>query len=178
MEPELIEIFVHAKGQSRVVQASPSETLREVLVRLEIIEVGAQGDLVFVGECEEALVEPDEVDNGEDSLAPVDIDLTLEVLGIKRHRHVHHHPCRHIAVGVNFGKETKKRRFSPAATVETVTRWARKKFHLDTAKADEYVLQFCDSTVRPRSNLHLSQLPEASKCSLCFDLVPEVTPAG
>jgi hypothetical protein len=104
--------------------------------------------------------------------------LCIEVLDLERHRHIHHHPCRTIAVEINYKDKSKTRRFSPAATVETVTRWARKKFHLDAAAASEYVLQFCDSAVQPRSDQHLSQLPEASHCALCFDLVPEVTPQG
>jgi hypothetical protein len=178
METGLIELFVHAKGRSQTVQGAPGDTLSDVLVRLEIIEAGALGDLIFIGECEEALAEPDDLEDGEDNHPAADINLTLEILDLKRHRHVHHHPCRHIAVAANFGGKTKHHRFSTAATVETVTRWARKKFHVDPATAAEYVLQFCGSTVQPRSDQHLSQLVEALKCSLCFDLVPEVTPQG
>ncbi len=178
MESELVEIFVHAKGRSQVVQASPDETLREVLVRVEVLGTSEQDVVIFVGECTEALDEPDDVDGGEDAQAPADIDLTIEVLDLKRHRHVHHHPCRRIAVKVNFGEKTKGYSFSPAATVKTVTVWACKKFHIDAASTSEYVLQFCETTNQPRTDLHLSQLPEATKCNLCFDLVPEVTPQG
>lgn len=178
MDAELIEIFVHAGGRSHVVQASPSETVREVFVRLEVIGAGKPERLTFIGECEEALVELEDVENGADDHPPIDIDLTLEFLNIRHHRHVHHHPCRHIAIDVNFGGATKRRRFSPAATVETVARWARRKFHVDTATAAEYVLQVCGGIAQPRSDQHLSQLAEVSNCALCFDLVPEVTPQG
>lgn len=178
MEPEPIEFFVHAKGRSQVVQAPSGETLRETLIRIDVLKAGEAAGPVFIGSCTEALVEPVEADDGEDMHEPVDIDLTIEVLDLKRHRHVHHHPCRRIAVEVNFAGKTKRRRFSPAATVETVTVWARKKFRIDPASASEYALQFCGTTIQPRTDLHLSQLPEAADCKLCFDLVPEVTPQG
>jgi len=178
MEGNVIEIYVHAGGRSEVVQASPAESLRQILTRRGLIGAGAAEYLTFVGECEDALIEADGVEGGSDTHLPVNIDLSIEVLGLRQHRHVHHHPCRHIAVVVNFGKETKHHSFSPAATVETVARWARRKFHVDPAAASEYVLQFCGSTVQPRSDQHLSQLPEVKNCALCFDLVPEVTPQG
>ncbi len=178
MEPELVEIFVHGKGRSQVVQASPAETLREVLARVDVLGPTEQDAVVFVGECTDALGEPDDVDEGEDAHATADIDLTIEVLDLKQHRHVHHHRCRRIAVEVNFSGKTKRHRFSPAATVETVTRWAHKKLHIDATSASEYVLQFCGTTNQPRTDLYLSQLPEAENCKLCFDLVPEVTPQG
>lgn len=178
MESELVELFVHGKGRSQVVQASPAEKLREVLVRVDVLGPTEQDATVFVGECAEALGEPDDIDDGEDTHAPADIDLTIEVLDLKRHRHVHHHLCRRIAVEVNFGGKTKQHRFSPATTVETVTVWARTKFHIDVANASEYVLQFCGTANQPRTDQHLSQLSEAAGCKLCFDLVPEVTPQG
>lgn len=178
MEGEVIEIYVHAAGRAEVVQAAPAESLRQILSNVGLIGAGGAGYLTFVGECEDALAEADDVEDGSDSHLPVNIDLSVEVLGLRRHRHVHHHRCHHIAVVVNFSSASKRRSFSPAATVETVTRWAREKFHVDPAVASEYVLQFCGSTVQPRSDQHLSQLPEAANCALCFDLVPEVTPQG
>jgi hypothetical protein len=174
-----LELFVHGQGaRPKVVAAAAGDTLREVLIRCEVIAEGRDDILVFVGECDEALREADEVEDGADKHAPVDVTLTLEVLELHRHRHVHHHRCRHIAVEVNFGGKTKRHKFSPAATVEVATRWARKKFHLEGAAGAEYVLQYCDSTKQPRSDQYLGELPEASKCSLCFNLVTEVTPQG
>jgi hypothetical protein len=40
---------------------------------------------VFIGECDEALKEPAEIEDGVDEHTPVDIDPTLEVLEIHRH---------------------------------------------------------------------------------------------
>src|ERR1035437_906766 len=91
-----LELFLHGQGaKPRSVFATPTETLRETLVRADVIREGADEILVFVGECEEALAEPDDVEDGCDTHAPVDISLTLEVLEIERHRHVDCHACRH-----------------------------------------------------------------------------------
>lgn len=178
MENEEIELFAHGEGgRPRVVPARRAETLRTVLGRFE--EVGGGDEiLVFVGECEEALAEGDEVEDGADGHAPVDIDLTVEVLEIERHRHIHCHRCRHVAVEVNFGGAAKRHRFSPATTVGVAARWARRKFRLDPASAAEYVLQLCNSTTQPRAGEHLGELVKAPMCSICFDLVKEITPQG
>ena len=129
---------------------------------LEFLKDDQAEILVFVGECEEALAEPVDSDNGADKHSPVDINLTLGVLGIKRHDHLHCHRCRHIAVEVNFGGKTKHRKFSPSTTVGVVTQWARRKFRLDEAAAAEYVLQLCNSVEQPRSDRHLGELVRGS----------------
>jgi len=179
MAHEELELFVHGHGaKPRVVKVSTGEVLRDVLIRFEIIKEGQDDVLVFIGECEEALFEPDEIEDGVDKHAPVDVALTIEVLELKRHHHIHVHKCRHVAVEVNFSGKAKRRRFSPATTVGTVAHWARKKFHLDKAAAAEYVLQLRNSTERPRPDKHLGELVEPHKCAICFDLVKEVTPQG
>lgn len=133
---------------------------------------------MFVGECVEALEEVDNIEDGVDEHVTVDISLSLAVLEIERQRHVHAHTCRHIAVGVNFGGRTKRHRFSPNTTVGVATEWARRKFHLDPAVAGEYVLRICNSITEPRSTKHLGDLVDGKTCSLCFDLVKELTPKG
>jgi hypothetical protein len=174
-----LELFIHAQGMKpKRIIATSGETLSDVLIRVELIQIDQDDILVFVGECDEALHEPDDIEDGADGHAPVDIKLTLDVLELERHRHVHCHRCRHVAVNVNFGGKAIHRKFSPAATVGIVAEWARKKFRLDPASAAEYVLQLCDSTKQPRSDEHLGELTEAPKCSICFDLVKEVTPQG
>ena|ERR1700683_5449162 len=179
MEGSEIEHFIHAPGGNpKVAVAAAEDTLRDVLIRLEIIRDEPGGLHIFVGECVEALDEGDEVDDGADRHSPVDIDLTLAILEIHRHRHIHVHRCRHVGVDVNFGGKTKRHRFSPNTTVGVATDWARRKFHLDPAVAGEYVLQVCGSPVQPRSDEHLGDLVQSDTCSLCFDLVKELTPKG
>lgn len=175
-----IEIFVHGQGvKPVVVTAASDEILHDVLVRAGAFTASeASTILVFVGECDQALGEADDVDGGVDEHAPVDAALTLDTLGIRNHHHVHHHRCRHVEVDVNFGGQTKHRRFSPATTIAVVAEWARKKLRLDPAGAREYVLQMCSSTERPRADKHLGELVTAPVCAICFDLVREVTPQG
>lgn len=178
MAAKQLEIFLHGAGpKPKVVETASTDILMEVLVRVGAATPGAADILVFVGEWDEALQEPEDVEDGADQHAPADVTKSLEDLALERHRHVHVHRCRHIAVKVNFMK-TKHHRFSPAATVATATAWARKKFHIDPATASEYVLQFCSNTKQPRADEHLGELVGAGDCSLCFDLVKEVTPQG
>jgi hypothetical protein len=174
-----LELFLHGQGaKPRSMFATPTETLREALFRAGMIRERADEILVFVGECEEALVEADDVEEGADLQAPVDISLTVEVLEIERHRHVHCHTCRHVAVEITFNGDTKRRRFSPSATVGTVTQWARRKFRLDPAAAAEYVLQITGTTEQPRSDKHLGELVKAGTCSLSLEFVKEITHQG
>jgi hypothetical protein len=85
----------------------------------------------------------------------------------------------HVAVELNFGGKTKRRRFSPATTVGVVTEWARKKFrNLDPAAVAEYVSEICGTSTQPRPTEHLGELVCATTCSICFNLVKEVTPQG
>jgi hypothetical protein len=173
-----LEFFVHGHGaKPQVIHAALGDRLRDVLVRAGLLQEGQDDMLVFVGESEEALQEPNDVEDGADEQAPVDVNLTLEKLALHRHRHVHCHRCRRIAVDVNFSGQTKERKFSPATTVAVVTRWARKKLKLDDAAAAEYVLRLCGTNDQPRADKHLGELVGAT-CSLCFDFVKEVTPQG
>lgn len=179
MTNQEFEIFVHSQGAKPIaVSAAHGETLKDVLARIPLMQDGRGNMLVFVGECEEALQEPHDVEHGEDEHGPVDVTLTLEILELGRHRHVHCHRCRHVVVAVNYGGKTKHRKFSPATTVGVAAQWARKNFELDPAAAAEYVLQLCNSTEQPRPDKHLGELVGAPTCSLCFDLVNEVTPQG
>lgn len=173
-----LEFFAHGQGgKPQVIHAAPGDRLRDVLVRAGFLQEGEDDVLVFVGESEESLHEPTDLEDGTDEQAPVDANLTLEALALHRHHHVHCHRCRHVAVEVNFSGQTKRRKFSPTTTVATVTRWARKKLHLDDAAAAEYVLRLCGTTDQPRLDKHLGELV-GSTCSLCLDFVKEVTPQG
>lgn len=179
MTGEAIELFIHSQGaKPKAAVAGSHEVLRDVLVRAEVITEGQQELLVFVGEWEEALSEASEIENGEDSHAPVDVSLTIEALELDRHHHLHVHRCKRVAVEVRFNGVTKRHRFSPATTIAVVTQWARKKFNLDPAAGADYVLEICDTTKHPRPNEHLGELVEPPMCAICFKLVREITPQG
>jgi len=171
------EFYLHRHGQKpSVVGARRGQSLRSLLATEA--EVETETLFVFVGECIEALDADVEADDGTDEHAPVEIELTVEVLEIERRRHVHVHGCRHIAVEVSFLGKTKRRRFSPATTIGVVTAWARKALKLEAAAAAEYVLQICGTKIQPRSDEHLGEVAATGVCAACFELVVEVTPQG
>lgn len=170
MKIESLEFFLHGKGDPQVTSGSLTEPLRAVLER-EDATPGA-GLFVFVGEADEIRGESDE-----DAHEPADLGLTLEQLGIKKHTHVHTRAHRRIAVTVYFNGQ-KQHRFSPAATVATVTAWAKVKFHVDPASSGDLVLALKPSGVHPRPDQHLGELLQSGSHELEFDLVREVTPQG
>jgi hypothetical protein len=179
MENEQIEIFIHSEGaKPKVVAATVDEVLRDVLIRHDILKADTVDVFVFIGECDEARHEPDDVEDGTDQHGPVELTCRLHEIDLKRHRHVHVNKCRHVAVDVNFAGKTKRHQFSPATTVGAAAAWARRKFHLDPATAGEYVLQICGTSNQPRPDKHLGELAKHDQCALCFDLVKEVTPQG
>ncbi len=176
MNDDKIELFLHSHGEKpKKVGAGRDERLIDVLTRAGI---NAADVLVFVGEWTEALKEEVNVEDGNDSHEPVDPTQTIERLKIRGHDHVHCHKCHRVAVEVNYGAGTKRHKFSPATTIEVVTKWAKTKFRLDDAAAADLVLQKCGTNDRPRPNQHLGELVEAGNCKICFDLVKEVTPQG
>jgi hypothetical protein len=171
-----IELFLHVSGRKpQVVLAEAEETLRQALRRVDLHLLDGDGHYILIGET---LTEIIDIEGGAHEHATVDIDLKLEVLDLHKHRHVHVHKCKHIVVAVNFSADTKDHKFKPNTTIGTVTDWARKKFHLDPAVAGEYVLQISGTTTQPRSTEHLGDVVHGDTCSICFELVKEVTPKG
>lgn len=180
MGADEIEFFFHEHGQKpRVIVARRGDPLKAALIANQVVAEGGDGLVYVVGECVEALEESAEIEDGCDEHEAIDISLSIEILEIERHKHVHRHRCRRIAVEVHFGGETKRHRFSPATPIRVVTAWARKKFpKLDPAAASNYVLQICNTTKEPRGDEHLGEVVPPGDCSICFNLVPEVTPQG
>ena len=85
MSQQELQLFIHSQGMKpTALVAAPGETLREVLVRIEYLRENQDELLVFVGECDEALKEADEVENGADEHEPVDVNLTIEALELGR----------------------------------------------------------------------------------------------
>ena len=168
-----LEVFVHLPGtRPTVVSAEPTETLRDLLSRLEVENDGAHDILVFVGECDHALTE------GEDSHQPADLDLTLADLDLDKNHHIHCSCCLEIDTNVHFAGKELNRKFSPATTVEVATRWARMNLRLDAAAAAEFVLRLSGTQEQPRPSQHLGELVKGGECKLSFELVKEMTPQG
>src|SRR5712692_6470935 len=87
------------------------------------------------------------------------------------HLRVHVHRCRHVSVTVKFAGETADRRFSPAATIARIKRWAAlQAFGLSEDDASEHVLQIAGTVTRPEPDTHVGTLVHCPDCAIVFDL--------
>lgn len=170
MENASLEIFLHGKGQPKVVFALFTESLRELLQREDALP--SEEQFVFVGEADEERGQSEE-----DTHEPANIELTLEQIGFRQYMHVHTRTVRHVAVTVYYNGQEKKHRFSPATTVAMVTAWAKARFNIDPTNGD-LVLALKPSDVRPRPEQYLGDLLQPEEHKLEFNLVREVTPQG
>lgn len=166
-----LEIYLHGKGAPQVLPAVSSETLRAFLARSDALP--GEGQFVFVGDAIE------DRDNGdEDAHLPAELERTLADLGIARHGHVHTRVVRRVRVTVHYNGQEVQRRFSPAATVELVTAWAKRKLKLDPQASADLVLALKPSLEQPRPDQRLGELLTPGAHELEFDLVREITPQG
>lgn len=170
---ETLELFLHGHGEPKVVEASADEALEAVLARHDALP--ADGEFVYVGEAQQALSDPH---GEEDDHQPADLKLSVLALQLPQLRHIHTRAVRSVEVTVNYNGQAPKRRFSPAATVETVTAWAKKRLHIDAAAGAELVLELEPSKLIPRVDQHLGELLQRGQHALEFNLVKEVTPQG
>ena len=172
MKEATLELYLHGAGHPQVISARLNETLREVLERLNALP--EEGQFVFIGESDEAIHNPEAES---DLHEPINIELTLEQLELHKHMHVHTHAIHRVEVEVYYNGH-KKRRFSPATTIETVTAWAKKKFNIDPSAGADLVLSLRPNNTQPRQDEHLGDLLVPGSCELVFDLVREITPQG
>jgi hypothetical protein len=173
MNTETIQFYLHGKAkQAEVLTALESETLGAVLAKFDALP--GDGQVVFVGEADDALRKPDEE---EDEQEPAELAATLNALGLRKLRHVHTRTVRRVGVTVHFNGE-RKRRFSPAATVATVLEWAKRVFKIDPASGADLVLSLRPAGTIPRPEQHLGELLAPGSKTLEFDLVREQTPQG
>jgi hypothetical protein len=85
------------------------------------------------------------------------------------HLKVHVHRCRHVEVTVGFNGCVVEHRFSPAATVAKIKRWAaEEKFGMTPEEAGEHVLQIAGTP-----GTHVGALTDGRVCGIAFDLVPD-----
>lgn len=172
MKTMTLEIFLHGSGHPRAVTARLDETLKEVLARSDALP--GDGQFVFIGESDDAIRH---IDADADVHESANIELTLEQLDLSKHKHVHTRAVHRVEVTVYFNGHH-KRSFSPAATIATVTAWAKERFHIDPSDGADLVLALRPSGKYPRPDEHLGELLEPGTCALEFDLARELTPQG
>ena len=178
MANKVRELFLHCPdAKPQIIQAALDEKLLDVLVRAGALDDPQTDLLVFVGESDEAWRLPDAPEDRADQHGPVDAALLIQDLD-PQHQHIHCYSCSEVAVDVNFLDRTERRKFSPATTVGVVTTWACSKLGLDDAAATDCVLRICGTVEQPRPDKYLGELGQTKGCSLCFDLVKELTPQG
>ncbi|MGD9721495.1 MAG: hypothetical protein AB7O59_09825 [Pirellulales bacterium] len=171
---EGVTLFVHIEGRDAVkIEAALSELLADVLARAGLEDVGAHH--IFIGECVEALDEADDVNDGEDCHEPVhDHRKHLHHHRIRHGGHIHCHPCRRIKTEVTYNGADKHHRFSPAATVETVRRWALRKFKIGPVDGETLILKIIGIDKPPSPDAHVGDLVRShSECRLSLELVPD-----
>lgn len=172
-ETGTVIFFVHAEGRpAKAVRALATDSVAEIVGR-----AGVQltpGLNIFLGECVDALREPHEIDDGDDSHAPLgDHQHSPHSQGHHVGGHIHCHRCHRVRVVVTYNGQDKRHRFSPATTVETVRLWAIKKFRLSDVDAETLILMVCGVAKPPQVTAHLGELLAAESDQLHFELVPD-----
>lgn len=167
-----VELFLHGAGKPVVIEAKPSDVLRDVLAKHDALP--REGEVVYVGEVLHGKENPD---SERDEQVPADLALTLLDLGLPTKRHVHTRAARSITVTVEFNGESPTRSFGPNATVDTVLAWAKHRLHVDPVAGAEMVLEMVPGGEVPRMDAFLSDLAHG-RTELTFKLVKEVNPQG
>jgi len=151
-----MEIYVHSAGRE---DPELLEVPKTALVR-ELVAATGSSEFVWLQDADE----------------PIDLDLTLEAAGVPHRGHVHRSACKGIDVRVRFNGAEKTRDFAPAATVETVLKWATGEhgFVLSAAEAAKHTLAQpgADHPLDPR--VHIGSLVGTEACDLVLDLIPKV----
>lgn len=155
-----IDLFYQGEGVREIehLEIDPDTTFANLKVRLIEKHGGASDCLLFV----------------EDEDDPVDDEQTVKDRAGGKGLKLHLNRCRHVAVSVTYNGETIERKFTPAATVARVKRWAaERKFGMTEDEAGEHVLQIAGTHERPAPGTHIGALTPRGSCAIAFDLVPD-----
>ena len=99
-----MEVFVHSSGNE---QPEVVEIEEVALIRTLIVESEPDSG-IWLEEIDEE----------------IDLDITIEVAGIRHHHHVHRGHCRRVEVTVRFNGVSHEHEYGPATTIKTVRTWA------------------------------------------------------
>lgn len=86
---------------------------------------------------------------------------------------MHCHPCRRVAIMVNFDCDHAEIKLPPVAPLTVVLRHAIKELKLDPAKSDDYLLTLAGSTESLPLHTPVGSLTDAEDCDVELDLVLE-----
>lgn len=167
--------ILHAGGETRIVKGSAHDTFASLLERAALGD-GFEDVNVFVGDPADALDKAEDAgDDAEDAHEPVKRHQTPAELGHKGGGvvHVHCHTCRRVKTSVVYNGVQKRRQFSPAASVETVRRWAVKKFKIPPVDAEKLFLWLSGAEQSLDGTKHVGDLAAAPACKLELLLLPD-----
>jgi len=173
MADNKLELFIHLEGElePRTIEVSTDTTLLTAITDAGIPVTDEMH--VFAGDWDEGARADTDDDEAEDTHEPEVLQNRLCDCEFGRPPRVHCVRCRRVRVTVGHNGRERRRAFSPAATVATVTVWAHRAFHIDPTDAANIVLKLCGTDDLPSIEASLAQLIEKGNCELCFDLVPK-----
>lgn len=149
-----MEIFVH----------SPKDEQPEIV---EIDEVALVRSLIVESEPDSAIW-IQEVDE------EIDLDITIEVAGIRNHHHVHRGRCHRVKVTVRFNGVNHEHEFGPATLIKTVRTWAcgPHAFKLSPVEAAKHVLALPGADHFLDDDVHIGSVATEGTCAVTLDLLP------
>lgn len=149
-----MEVFVHSSGNE---QPEVVEIEEVALIRTLIVESEPDSG-IWLEEIDEE----------------IDLDITIEVAGIRHHHHVHRGHCRRVKVTVRFNGVSHEHEYGPATTIKTVRTWAcgPHAFKLSPVEAAKHVLAIPGADHFLDDGVHIGSVTTEGTCVVTLDLLP------
>ena len=166
--PASLDVYLHPEGgRAKRVSVEASARIEEFL---RAAGHPVDGELhVFVGDVEDDDAERDDAD---DEPVAADLAASVEEAGIGRHAHVCCHCCRRIEVSVAYNGRNVRKRFSPAARISRIVKWAKRRLGVaDEPTLDGAEVQVKGGQDRPAGDIRIGTLATGHACALAFTLV-------
>lgn len=150
----VMDLFIHSVGNEHPEIFEVEDTQ---LVRSLILETDPDGRIWL-----------EEVDE------EIDLDITIEVAGIRHHHHVHRGRCHRIQAVVRFNGVNHEHEFGPSTTIKTVRTWAcgPHAFKLSPVEAAKHVLALPGADHFLDDGVHIGSVATKGTCAVTLDLLP------
>ena len=150
-----MEVFVHSSEneQPEVVEIDEVALIRSLIVESE------PDSGIWLEEVDEE----------------IDLDITIEVAGIRHHHHVHRGHCHRVKVTVRFTGSTTSTSFGPATTIKTVRYLGMRTptaFKLSPVEAAKHVLALPGADHFLNDGVHIGSVATQGTCAVTLDLLP------
>ena len=156
----MIDLFFQGEGLGEIKHLDVESNATCAIFKARISEIH--------GVARDVLVFLEDEDN------PIADDVLLKEHAAQKGLKVHVHRCHRVEVAVTFNGETVEHRFTPAATIARIRRWAAEhKFGMSKEEASEHALQLSGTHERPALGVHIGALTSCDVCKLALDLVAD-----